>query len=98
MERNCQSQPNPQETVFQWVVLYDWNLHNPTSFLIEVKEHFTESVPDSWYRKKWQDHHRQQKVKLRIFPNRVMSVFCKVEKGKILLIERTARTLWKLII
>ena len=83
MSRQCQSQPNPTEFVFYWVVVYDWTLDNPRPFSIDLRDHFTDSVPESWYRKKWQDHHRQQKVKLWIFPNKVMSLFCKVEKGKL---------------
>ena len=81
MKRQCHIQPSPKDVVFHWIILYDWNLHNPTPFMIDLKEHFTDSIPESWYRKKWESKHRHQKVKFRIFPERTMSVFCKVEKG-----------------
>ena len=86
MERLCQSQPNPTKVVFHWVVVFDWNVHNPNPFIIDLRENFTGSIPESWYRKKWEDDHRQQKVKLRIFPDRIMSAFCKIEKGKIFVV------------
>ena len=69
------------DAVFHWVVVFDWNVDNPAPFLIDVREHFQDTIPDSWYRKKWQPEHRLKKVKFITYPNRVMSVFCKVEKG-----------------
>ena len=81
MSRLCQTQPNPVEVSFHWVILYDWDVDNPTPFGIELKDQFSDSIPESWYLKKWKPQHRKQKVNLRVFPGRTMSVFCKIEKG-----------------
>ena len=82
MSRLCQTQPNPTEAEFMWVVVFDWNVDNPKPFLIDVKENFLDAIPESWYKKKWQPMHRVQKVRFNAYPDRVMSVFCKVEKSK----------------
>ena len=85
MSRLCQSQPNPgpPKVIYHWVILFDWDLDNPEPFSIDVREHFTDCIPDSWFRSNWKPQHRQQKVNMRMYPERTMSIFCKVEKGKI---------------
>ena len=82
MSRQCQSQPNPVEVQFHWIILYDWNLHNPTPFMMDIKDNYLDSIPASWYSKKWSPQHRVQKLKFRALPNKIMSVFCKIEKGE----------------
>ena len=82
MSRLCQSQPNPTTKVlYHWIVLYDWEMNNPAPFSIDIRDQLCDAIPESWYRKKWPDQIRQQKVKFDVFPNRVFSVFAKVEKG-----------------
>ena len=82
MSRLCQSQPNPAPSVqYHWLVIFDWDIHNPRPFLIDVGVNFTDTIPESWFRKKWPEHIRQQKVQFDAFPERVFSVFAKVEKG-----------------
>ena len=84
MNRMCQSQPNPQPiTQYHWIVSFDWSLDNPLPFSMDVREHFGGCIPESWFKNKWRSQHRTQKTNMRIFPNRTMSVFCKVEKGKL---------------
>ena len=50
--------------------------------MIDVKDNFGDTIPESWYVKKWPDEVRKQKVTFDLYPDRVFSVFAKVEKGK----------------
>ena len=82
MSRLVQSQPNPgPSATFYWLVVFDWSINNPTPFLIDVRDNFGDTIPDSWYTKKWPDEVRKQKVTFDLYPDKVFSVFAKVEKG-----------------
>ena len=82
MPRKCQSQPNPPQCAYyHFVVLFEWDLDNPTPFFMEVRDKLKDTIPESWYRKKWPENIRHHKVEFELYPGRVFSVFAKVEKG-----------------
>ena len=80
----CQSQPNPGplKTPYQWIILFDWDIDNPNPFMIDLSENFRECIPESWFRNKWKPQHRLQKTKMQVYPDHILSVCCKIEKGQ----------------
>ena len=69
-----------------FVCLFEWAENNPSPFFVVVREIFsTGEIPDSWFTKKLNEHHRQQKVSFLSLKDKTLSVFCKCEKGRSIL-------------
>ena len=78
------SQPLPTKVEYHWAVLFNFDIGNIEPFLMFLRSTFSEAeIPSSWFLYKLGDEIRLEK---KHFPtlNGIYSVFCKVEKGKIL--------------
>ena len=65
-----------------FVILFEWSENNPNPVFVVVRDCFAAGeIPDSWFTKKLQEEHRQQKTSFLSLKNRVFSVFAKCEKG-----------------
>ena len=66
-----------------FVCLFEWSEDNPKPFFVVVREIFSsEEIPESWFTKKLTSFHRQQKTEFLSLEGKILSVFCKCEKGR----------------
>ena len=76
------------DTEYFWVILFNWSEDNPKPFEIYVCEIFSETdIPSSWFQRKLTQSKRHQKARLSPFGENIFSVFGKIEKGKLALLE-----------
>ena len=70
-----------------FVCLFEWAENNPNPFFVVVREVFSDTdVPESWFTKKLTASHLQQKTTFMSLKDKILSVFCKCEKGLYLII------------
>ena len=81
--RLVQSQPVSSDVEYHWVCLFNWCENDPTPFDIYVREITKGVIPESWFLKPLSEENRQQKATFRSIDSKVMSVFGKIEFGKL---------------
>ena len=76
------TQPQPTDVDYHWVVLFHWDLENPSPFTLHLRALFQkEEIPETWFLFKLRNDLRMKKKYFEVL-NGTYSVFCKVEKGK----------------
>ena len=70
-----------------WVAIFKWEVNNPNPFQVVVRDVFGEDeIPISWFTMKLTTGKRHKKKCYKSFKCKEISIFCKLQKGKILII------------
>ena len=81
-EFSQQSNVSASEREYFFVCLFEWSENNPKPFFVVVREIFsTDEIPESWFTKKLTEEHRQKKTTFLSLKGKILSVFCKCQKG-----------------